>query len=159
MVLIIWFALLLGLQYIHMVSLLSLFNLYLSILKFLVCCFVSSLIFLTPYFPFLLLYQSGQKYFYCPIFCLCQKYKVIIELFYLHYYFHIFLLQKLQPYSKIQLRYQPIYTCTQKSKNFWWCQCLITFHCFSLNILFGARISFNQLKSLVTNSSLFLNSH
>ena len=129
---------------------------YFEVSSLLFCKFIN---FFNSIFPFLLLYQSGHKYFYCHIFCLCQKYKVIIELFYLHYHFHIFLLQKLQPYSKFQLWYQPIYTCTQKSKNFWWCQCLITFHCFSLNILFWARTSFNQLKSLVTNSSLFLNSH
>ena len=33
------------------------------------------------------LYQLGHKCLYSPIICLCQKYKVIIELFYLHIIF------------------------------------------------------------------------
>ena len=64
---------------------LPLINHALYILYFPICCFVSSFIFSTLYFPLISL--SIWSYFYRSIFCSCQKYKIIIELFYLHHHF------------------------------------------------------------------------
>ena len=63
-----------------------------------------------PTFSFNFFINQAIKIFTTPSF-LRQKYKAIIELFYLHHHLHVFLLQKLQLYSMFQ-PCQPFYTYT-----------------------------------------------
>ena len=114
--------------------LLPLINLALSILLFLIFCFASSFI-LHHIFSWFL-YQLGHKYLYRPMFCLCQKYKVVIDIFYLHYHLHVPLLQKLHVIPCFGANINHFRYTHRKNKIFWFRKCSVMFDCFLLNLSF-----------------------